>query len=44
MPALLGQTISSSHLREGKTGKWLSIMQSLFASDEARVEIYIIYV
>ncbi|MDQ1261512.1 MAG: prephenate dehydrogenase [Euryarchaeota archaeon] len=38
MPALRGQTIILTPA-EGKTGKWLSIMQSLFQSDGAHVEI-----
>ena len=38
MPTLRGQTIILTPV-EGKTGKWLSIMQSLFASDGAHVEI-----
>src|SRR5512136_585498 len=38
MPALRGQTIILTPV-EGKTGKWLSIMQSLFQSDGAHVEI-----
>ncbi|MFZ3150027.1 MAG: prephenate dehydrogenase/arogenate dehydrogenase family protein [Methanothrix sp.] len=38
MPALRGQTIILTPV-EGKTGKWLAIMQSLFESDGAHVEI-----
>lgn len=38
MPALRGQTIILTPV-EGKTGKWLSIMQSLFQTDGAHVEI-----
>ena len=38
MPALRGQTIILTPV-EGKTGKWLSIMRSLFEADGARVEI-----
>jgi prephenate dehydrogenase len=38
MPTLRGQTIILTPV-EGKTGKWLSIMQSLFQSDGAHVEI-----
>ncbi|MFZ2470705.1 MAG: prephenate dehydrogenase/arogenate dehydrogenase family protein [Methanothrix sp.] len=38
MPALRGQTIILTPV-EGKTVKWLSIMQSLFESDGAHVEI-----
>jgi prephenate dehydrogenase len=38
MPALRGQTIILTP-GEAKTGKWLSIMQSLFQSDGAHVEI-----
>jgi len=38
MPSLRGQTIILTPV-EGKTGKWLSIMQSLFVSDGAHVEI-----
>jgi prephenate dehydrogenase len=38
MAALRGQTIILTPV-EGKTGKWLPIMQSLFESDGARVEI-----
>ena len=38
MASLAGQTIILTPV-EGKTGKWLSIMQSLFLSDGAHVEI-----
>lgn len=38
MPALLGQTIILTPA-EGKTGRWKSIIQSLFESDGAHVEI-----
>jgi prephenate dehydrogenase len=38
MPTFRGQTIILTPV-EGKTGKWLSIMQSLFESDGANVEI-----
>jgi prephenate dehydrogenase len=38
MPSLFGQTIIFTPV-EGKTGKWLSIIQSLFESDGAHVRI-----
>ena len=38
MPSLRGQTIILTPV-EGKTGKWQSVMQSLFESDGAHVEI-----
>ena len=38
MPTLQGQTIILTPV-EGKTGKWLSLMQSLFESDGAHMEI-----
>jgi prephenate dehydrogenase len=38
MPALQGQTIILTPV-EGKTGKWLSIMRSLFEADGAHVEV-----
>lgn len=38
MPGLRGQTIILTPA-EGRTGKWLSVMQSLFQSDGAHVEV-----
>jgi prephenate dehydrogenase len=38
MPSLRGQTIILTPA-EGRTGKWLSVMQSLFQSDGAHVEV-----
>ena len=38
MPSLLGQTIILTPV-EGKTGKWLPIMQSLFESDGAHIAV-----
>ena len=38
MPSLFGQTIIFTPV-EGKTGKWLGVIRSLFESDGARIEI-----